>query len=143
MRELVPTPDTQPYWDGARAGELRIQRCRGCGEHYFYPRPFCRYCASHDTEWTVASGRATLVSYVVNHRPAPGYENISPVIALVRLDEGPRMLTNIVGTDAETGDLPRHLPLGLRLRVRFDERGEHVLPVFAPEDAPAEEGPST
>ncbi|MFI7008811.1 Zn-ribbon domain-containing OB-fold protein [Streptomyces sp. NPDC050145] len=133
MREPRPTPDTQRYWDGVRAGELRIQRCRSCGEHYFYPRPFCRYCASRDVEWSVASGKARLISYIVNHRPGPGFQEVSPVIALVELEEGPRMMTNIVGIDAPIDELPEHLPMDLRLQVRFDQRGDSVLPVFAPE----------
>jgi uncharacterized OB-fold protein len=70
----IPTPETQPYWDGAAAGELRIQRCRDCGKPYFYPRPICPSCGSGDVEWFTASGRATLYSYVINHRPAPGFE---------------------------------------------------------------------
>lgn len=130
MSTPEPTPDTQQYWDGAKAGELRIQRCRSCGEHYFYPRPFCAHCASADTEWTAVSGRARLVSYVINHRPAPGFRDVSPVIALVELDEGPRLLSNVV----EVEPVPERLPLDLRLVVRFEQRGEAVLPVFAPEE---------
>ena len=67
----VPTPDTAPYWEGAAAGELRIQQCTSCSEYYFYPRPFCPKCGSGDVEWRVTSGRASLVSYVINHRPVP------------------------------------------------------------------------
>ena len=92
----VPTPETQPYWDGCAAGELRIQRCVDCGEPYFYPRPICPSCGSVNVEWFTASGDATLYSYVINHRPAPGFEDEAPyAIAVVQLAEGPRMMTSI------------------------------------------------
>ena len=64
----VPTPETQPFWDGCAAGELRIQRCDDCGRPYFYPRPVCPACGSRNVRWFTASGRATLYSYVINHR---------------------------------------------------------------------------
>ncbi len=125
-----PTPETQPFWDGAEAGELRIQRCRACSQHYFDPRPTCRHCHSTDVEWSAVSGRARLVSYIINHRPAPGFQDFSPVIAMVQLDEGPTLMTNIVGVDP----LPENLPLDLPLDVQFERRGDATLPVFAPAD---------
>jgi uncharacterized protein len=128
----TPTPETQPYWDGTRAGELRIQRCRACREHYFYPRPFCPRCGSGDVEWVRASGRATLHSYVINHRPAPGFEDEAPyVIAVVALEEGPRMMTNIVGVEST----PETLVLDMPLEVAFQERGDQCVPVFRPAGA--------
>lgn len=123
----LPTPDTAPYWDGAAAGELRIQRCTSCTEYYFYPRPFCPRCGSTDVEWRVTSGRAILVSYVINHRPVPPSDE-PLIIALVQLEEGPRMMTNIVGVDP----LPENLPLDLPLRVTFEQRGDHAIPMFTP-----------
>jgi uncharacterized OB-fold protein len=122
------TPQTAPFWDAATERQLRIQRCRSCGRHYFYPRPFCRYCASDDVEWTTVSGRGRLRSYVINHRPAPGFESVSPVIALVELDEGPRLMTNIVGIEP----LPEHLLLDMPVIVDFEERSGVVVPVFRP-----------
>ncbi|MEU6371570.1 OB-fold domain-containing protein [Streptomyces sp. NPDC046909] len=126
-----PTPETEPYWAGAREGVLRIQRCNSCRRHYFYPRSFCRYCASSDVEWTAVSGRARLVSYTINHRPLPPFASLPPVIALVELDEGPRLMTNIIGVPP----LPDHLPLDMPLEVAFEERGDMVLPVFRPAGA--------
>ena len=94
----VVTPETKPYWDAAQREELHIQRCRACERFYFYPRPFCPHCFSADVAWTRVSGRATLHSYVINHRPVPGWEDDGPyAIALVELAEGPRLATNIVG----------------------------------------------
>jgi uncharacterized OB-fold protein len=126
-----PTPETAPYWDAAREGVLRIQRCKSCGRHYFYPRSFCRYCTSVNVEWTDVSGRARLVSYIINHRPLPPFASVSPVIALVELDEGPCMMTNIVGIEPS----PENLPLDMRLKVAFEQRGDMTLPVFQPEEA--------
>jgi len=127
-----PTPETQPYWDGARAGELRIQCCTACGDHYFYPRPLCPRCGSEAVEWVTASGRATLHSYVINHRPAPGFENEAPyAIAIVQLEEGPRMMTNLVGVQAT----PEQLVLDMALEVAFQDREGTCIPVFRPAGA--------
>jgi uncharacterized protein len=124
-----PTPETQPFWDGAAAGELRIQRCQTCERHYFYPRPSCPHCGSDDVEWVRATGRATLYSYVINHRPAPGFEGEGPyAIAVVELEEGVRMMTNIVGV----ANTPENLPLDMELQVVFEQRGEVTVPLFEP-----------
>ncbi|WP_141579059.1 Zn-ribbon domain-containing OB-fold protein [Actinomadura sp. WMMA1423] len=125
----VPTPATRPFWDGAKAGELRLQRCGDCAEHVFYPRGGCPSCGSPRLEWTTASGRARLSSYVINHVPAPGFADEVPyVIAIVELDEGPRMVTNLVNVPPD----PRALPLDLRLEVVFEPRGDQALPLFQP-----------
>ena len=130
----VPTPETRPYWDGCAAGELRIQRCVDCREPYFYPRDICPACGSANVEWFAASGRATLYSYIINHRPAPGFEDEAPyAIAVVQLAEGPRLMTSIRGVPAT----PEALVLDMPLRVAFEQRGDISLPVFTP--AAAEE----
>ncbi len=127
----VPTPETKHFWEGARAGELRLQRCRSCAKAYFPPRPFCPLCASTDTEVFRASGRATLYSYVIHHRPMPGFEP-PYAIAVVTLEEGPRMMTNIVGC-AQT---PEALQLDMPLEVKFKTLDDDIsLPVFAPAGA--------
>ena len=91
-----PTPETQHFWDGTQAGELRLQRCDACANVYFPPRPFCPSCASRKVSIFKASGKGKLYSYVINHRPAaPGF---TPpyAIAIVELDEGPRLMSNIL-----------------------------------------------
>ena len=124
-----PTPETAPFWDGCAAGELRIQWCKPCGAAYFYPRPFCPRCGSDEVEWMRASGRARLYSYVINQRPAPGFAGDAPyAIAVVELEEGPRMMTNIVGV----ANTPENLVLDMPLRVTFERRGEVSLPMFEP-----------
>ncbi|GAB2986432.1 Zn-ribbon domain-containing OB-fold protein [Amycolatopsis acidiphila] len=125
----APTPETRPFFDGAAAGELRIQRCADCGEPFFYPRPSCPFCASGAVEWFTASGRATLYSYTISHRPAPGFEQDAPyAIAVVQLAEGPRMMTNIVGIE----NTPDNLVLDMDLEVTFEQRGDVTIPQFTP-----------
>lgn len=124
-----PTPETQHFWDGTAAGELRLQRCRVCGHVYFPPRPLCPACSAREVEVFAASGRGTLLSYVINHRPHPSFD--SPyAIAVVALEEGPTMLSNIVGCD----QTPEALVLDMPLTVTFEDNGALVIPLFKPAD---------
>ena len=143
-----PTPESAEFWAGLRRHELRIQRCRVCERHYFYPRPFCPRCWSSDVEWETVSGRATLESYVVSYRPAPGFEARVPyVIAVVTLAEGPRMMSNVVGVgldrDTPAERIAQLLPADLPLEVVFEQSGvlpggeALVLPLFRPAASPA------
>jgi len=122
----VPTPETAHFWEGTRLGELRLQACRDCGRTYFPPRPFCPSCASKKVEVLRASGRGTLHSYVISHLPAPGFEP-PYTIAVVKLEEGPKMLTNIVGTPCD----PALLRLDDPVQVTFETMNEQItLPMF-------------
>jgi len=122
----VPTPETAHFWEGTRLGELRLQACRDCGHTYFPPRPFCPSCASRKVEVLRASGRGTLHSYVISHLPAPGFEP-PYTIAVVKLEEGPKMLTNIVGTPCD----PALLRLDDPVQVTFETMNEQIsLPMF-------------
>ena len=124
-----PTPETQHYWDGCKAGELRLQRCTACAHVYFPPRPFCPSCASREVEVEVASGEATLYSYTINMRPRPDMGAEPHSIAVVTLKEGPRMMTNIVGCP----QTPEALRLDMPLKVVFEQQSETItLPFFTP-----------
>lgn len=124
-----PTPETLPYWTAAANGELQLPRCRSCRQFHFYPRGSCPHCHSIDLEWQAVSGSATLYSYVINYRPPAAFRDRGPmVIAVVELNEGPRMLTNIVGVDPE----PEQLSLDMELIVDFEPRGDYAIPVFRP-----------
>jgi len=115
--EPRPTPVTAPFWEGTRAGELRLQRCSGCSGYVFYPRIRCPHCGDDQLRWVRASGQA------------PGWTGEVPyVIAIVELDEGPRMMTNLV----DVAPVPEALPLDLPLEVVFVPRGDQVLPLFRP-----------
>jgi hypothetical protein len=115
-----PTPETAPYWEAANRGELQIQRCNACARHYFYPRTACPRYGSTDVTWMTASGRGRLDTYLINHRPAPCFEDETPnAIAVVELEEGPRMIAKIVGVSNTAEELELDMPLG----VRFEPRG--------------------
>ncbi|MBF9033742.1 DNA-binding protein [Rhodobacterales bacterium HKCCE2091] len=124
-----PTPETRAFWDGTKAHRLMLPWCEACGQPHFYPRAICPHCLSDRLDWRQASGRATLYSYVINHRPAKGFE--APyVIAAVTLDEGPRMLTNI---ETDGPPEPDALRLDMALEVVFaDVTDEITLPRFRP-----------
>lgn len=123
-----PTPETQHYWDGTRVEELRLQKCNDCREAYFPPRPFCPHCSSRDVSVFAASGKATLYSYVISHIPAPGLEPPYSV-AVVALEEGPRLMTNLVGCD----QTPEALKLDMSLEVTFEAQNDEItLPFFKP-----------
>lgn len=133
----VPTPETAEFWEGTAVSQLRIQRCNACSKFYFYPRPFCPNCNSDDVEWRVVSGLGTLASYNINYRPLPVFKTDQPqVIALVELDEGVRIMSTVVGIEP----IPENLPLGLKLTVGFEPRGDQFLPVFTPASTDTTEG---
>jgi uncharacterized OB-fold protein len=128
MRYDLPTPDleTQPYWDAAREGKLLIKRCAACGRAHFDPRPFCPHCWSDDVEWEQASGKATLYTFTIVRRNdlPPFPERVPYVAAVVDLDEGPRMMTNVEGCDAD------EVEIGMALTVAFRDEGDFSIPVF-------------
>ncbi len=125
--EPVIYPETRFYWDGAKLGKLMLQRCAPCDAPYFPPRPFCPNCGSRDVSAFQATGRGTLHSYVINQLPAPGYEPPFTV-AVVALEEGPRMMSNIVDCPPD----PAALQLDMPLEVTFEQRGETTVPQFRP-----------
>jgi uncharacterized OB-fold protein len=127
----VPTPETAHFWEGCRLGELRLQRCDACREAYFPPRPFCPTCGSRQVSIFKASGKGTLLSYVIHHRPAPGF-TAPYAIAVVALAEGPRMMTNITGCP----QTPEALLLDMPLEIVFEPQNEKIsLPLFKPAGA--------
>jgi uncharacterized protein len=122
----VATPETRFFWDKARANELWLPRCVASGRHFFPPRQFSPFTGGA-VEWRRASGRAKLVSFLIVHRAAPGFEAQVPyIVALAELEEGPRMLTNLPGAPAD----PSLLKVGAPLTVTFEKRGDMTLPQF-------------
>lgn len=120
-------PETQFYWDGAKQGKLLLQSCPTCDKAYFPPRPFCPTCGTRDVEVFEASGKGRLYSYVISQLPAPGYEPPF-TIAVVMLDEGVKMVTNILECPPE----PEVLVLDMPVEVTFEQRGEIAVPQFRP-----------
>jgi uncharacterized OB-fold protein len=127
-----PTPETRHFWDGCKEGELRLQRCTNCTESYFPPRAFCPKCGSRDVEVYKASGLGVLWSYVINERPRPDMGSEPYAIAVVKLAEGPTMMTNIV----DCPQTPEALQLDMPLKVSFARQTDDItLPLFAPAGA--------
>ena len=126
-----PTPETKHFWARNRRRRIAPAALRRMPPRYFPPRPFCPKCASRKVSIFKASGRAILYSYVINHRPAPGF-TAPYAIAVVELAEGPRMMTNIVGCP----QTPEALQLDMPLEVVFDKQTDEItLPFFKPAGA--------
>ncbi len=123
----LPTQDTREYWEGCRRHELLIQRCRKCGTFRFYPRPMCPDCNSLESEWIKAGGKGRVYSWTVAVRQFhPAFE-VPYVIAIVELEEGVRMTTNVVNCPLE------ELSVGMPVEVVFEDVTEEVsLPKFRP-----------
>ena len=123
-----PTPETAHFWEGPKSKELLLHSCSSCYHTYFPPRPFCPACGSKDVKIQIASGKATLDSYVINHRNHPAFEGPYS-IAIVKLEEGPQMMTNIV----DCPQTPEALQLDMPLTVKYEELSEEItLPLFSP-----------
>lgn len=122
----APTAETRPYWDGCREGVLRFQFCAACRRPQFYPRTLCATCGATALEWRQSSGLGVVHAVTVVHRPPlPVFRPDVPyAIALVDLDEGFRMMANVVGADPST------VAIGDRVRVTFEQRGEMAVPQF-------------
>ena len=84
-----PTPLTRPFWDGCRRGELRLQRCAGCGDFRFYPAEACHACGSGECTWEAVLGEGRVYSWIVVHRPVDEFwaDITSADFALGQLDE--------------------------------------------------------
>jgi uncharacterized OB-fold protein len=124
-----PTPTSAPFWAGAAEGRLQLQRCDACGHWQHYPRELCVACWHPDLRWEEPAGTGTVWTLTVAHRPGhPAWEPDAPyAIALVELDEGPRLLANVVGCD------PAGVHVGMRVRVTFESRGDFSAVQFAPD----------
>lgn len=121
--------ESAPFWEGLKDGTLLIKRCSACGAHHFYPRPFCPTCWSDDVEWVAASGRATVYSYstvYVNDLPPFGPQ-VPYVAAVVDLEEGPRMMTRLVGCTKD--DISIGMPVTFETAPLDDEL---AMAVFRP-----------
>jgi uncharacterized protein len=125
-----PTPESRPFWDGCKSHELRVQRCRACGDAYFYPRNVCPNCLSRDVEWIRASGRGKLHTFSVVHAGGRNPPLELPfVLAVVELEEGPRMLSNLVGVAAD----PVAIRCDMPVVVEFADVTDQIsLPRFRP-----------
>ena len=125
MQPPVPAanPDSRPYWEAARERRLLIRHCSSCGTNHFMPRHLCPQCWSDQLDWLESAGTGSVYSFSIVHRaPTPDFATRAPyVIAMVELDEGPRMFANIIGNDALS------VSIGERVKVAFEDRGAGAL----------------
>jgi uncharacterized OB-fold protein len=128
---VLPSPDAIPFWDAAAAHRLEIPRCNACSTYFFYPRVLCPQCGSRDVGWAVCRGTGILYSFCIQYQSTvPGLEGAVPfVTALVDLDEGPRLMSFLVGVPPD----PAEISCGIAVRVDFhDLEGGRTIPVFRP-----------
>jgi uncharacterized OB-fold protein len=114
------TEDTHEFWEALRAGRFLLRRCDDCAQPIWYPRPTCPSCGSERTRWVPASGRGHVYAFTVTRRTRlPGWEQAAPyVTAYVELEEGPRVLTNVVGCD------PDRLRIGTPVHIVYETGDE-------------------
>ncbi len=129
--KILPSisPETKRYWDACKRGQLLTQKCTDCGEYQFYRRAFCSHCWSYNVEDVVSSGKGTVWTYTVtNQNRAPGYRDEVPyVVALVELEGGIKMFTNIVECN------PEDVKIGMPVEVVFQKATDDItIPYFKP-----------
>ncbi|PYC48422.1 hypothetical protein DI396_05440 [Litorivita pollutaquae] len=119
--------DSAPYWEAAREGRLDIPLCGDCGKHHFYPRAICPHCHSDNLKFDTVSGRGEVHTFTIARRPAgPAFADDVPyVVALIELEEGPRMMSRV-----QTDD-PEAVKIGAKVEVTFVKATDEVtFPYF-------------
>ncbi len=127
----IPTPseDSVPYWKGTKQHKLMMQLCRDCPSYWFPPAEVCSECTSDAYDWKAVSGKGRVFSFVIYHRAYhPGFKEELPyVVAVIELDEGPRMLSNVIGCK------PEEVRCDMPVEVVFEDiTDEMTLPKFRP-----------
>src|SRR3989441_1164768 len=125
----VVTEENRPFWEGCKQGKLLLQRCSECQQYQFYPRLYCMQCGSDELQWVEASGHGVIYSYTIIHQnKSPEFVHDTPYnVAIVQLEEGPRLMSNIVDID------PGELRVDLPVTVVFDRVTDSItLPRFRP-----------
>jgi uncharacterized OB-fold protein len=128
LPEPVPSDFSLPFWEGTRRKELLLQYDAAAGKYQFYARPIGIYSGRRDLEWRAASGRGTIYAFtIVHHAPTPAFAPRTPyVVASVTLDEGVRIMANLINVD------PAGVSIGMRVTLAWEPRGEYNLAVFEP-----------
>ena len=125
----VITEESRPFWEGCRQGKLLLQYCDRCQQYQFYPRLYCMRCGAENPRWVEASGCGVIYSYtIIRQNKSPEFAKDTPYnVAIVQLEEGPRMLSNIVDV------APAELRVELPVMVVFDRVTDTIsLPRFRP-----------
>jgi hypothetical protein len=123
----IPDFDSEPFWAATLEDRLVVQHCTTCGHHQLYGRSRCTNCHRDTLEWIDVNGLGTVYSRtIIRQNPTPTIRHLLPlVVALIDLDEGPRLMSNVVGSD------PDEVVIGSRVRVRFEQVSDQAaLPLF-------------
>lgn len=129
----VPQPDgvTRPFWESLKAHRMQIQRCNDTGTYFFYPRGLSPFTLSDNVSWEPVSGRGVIHAFTIVHQNrAPGFVDELPyVVAMVDLEEGARLMTNIVEVEPD----PEHVKIGMPVEIVYEDITEEItLPKFRP-----------
>lgn len=122
--------DTREFWEATKQHEFRYQQCNQCDEVVFYPRRHCPGCTRGELVWKVSAGKGTVYTYsVVRQSYHPFFRNRVPyAVAWIDLDEGPRILSNVVGVDDPLTDVS----IGMAVQVEWEEHEKLNIPLFRP-----------
>ncbi len=118
----VPTEDSSPYWEACKKHELRMQRCKACGHFRFPPSVVCPRCTSLEADWEKLSGRGEVYTFIIVHKTYhPAFDSDIPYnVAIVRLEEGPMLHTNVV--ECRNDDLY----IGMPVEVIFQDMNDKI-----------------
>jgi uncharacterized protein len=119
-----PTALSTPHWDGARLGRLMVQRCDDCGQYVFPPKPVCAACFSPRLSWVHSCGEGSVYSYTIVHRPPDSSFSTPFCAAIIEVEEGWFMLSNLVGVPMD------EIAVGMSVKVSFVDVGRTILPMF-------------
>ncbi|HEV8472472.1 MAG TPA: Zn-ribbon domain-containing OB-fold protein [Methylomirabilota bacterium] len=128
------TPEARPYWDGLKQGRLMLPKCGACGQTFFYPRVVCPECQSRNITWIQSTGRGRLHSFGIAHQSFNKAFKVAPpyVLAMIELEEGPRMLSNLIDVKADPAVVKCDMPV----EVVFHKLSDDVtIPLFRPAGA--------
>ena len=125
------TPEAKPYWDGLKEGKLMLPRCGDCQHTFFYPRVLCPRCRSRKIGWIQASGKGRLHAFGIGHQSFNKAFKVPPpyVLAMVELEEGPRMMSNLVNVAADPKTIACDMPVEVVFHKLTDD---HTVPLFQP-----------
>ena len=131
MSDMIPLPrpteTSQPHWDGCKQGELLVQQCTDCNAYVFIPQESCTGCQGSNLHWVKSSGKGVLYSYTIVFRPQRIEFEVPYVVAIVELEEGWHMLSNLIECDLDA------VKVGMSVEVSFKKMTEEItLPMFKP-----------
>jgi uncharacterized OB-fold protein len=125
------TPEAQPYWDGLKEHKLMLPKCDDCGKPFFYPRIACPFCHSRQISWMQASGKGKLYSFEIAYRSLSAAFKVKPpyILAMVELDEGPRLMSNLINIEPD----PKVIKCDMPVEVVFEKLTDEItIPLFQP-----------